>query len=758
MEWNFFNLNSQLCDNLCEKFKAPTEIQQKVLVYTSSKVDLIIQARTGEGKTLCYAIPIVNYILNFYERSEEMIKKISPVALILVPTRELGVQVKKHIEDIIFDKNTKKNLYQIKIADVLGGFAKPKQIRILNKAHPEIVIATPGRLWEIIENEESDLLDKLNKMKFLVIDEADRMTETGHFKELKHIIEHVYSRIEVKDEVEGNIKEKVEKFGEGINKDEDIEENEKIAKKIGVKVEDIETIDPIELMKDNAKFGDIEMEELDEEGEEEKDDVNEENENEEDNNEEEENEDVEEGEADEIQEEYDDNEEMEDEEFDEEQFDDNDEEALEGKKKKKKDKNILNVQAINKEKKKLAEEKIEFSTKVGMRTILCSATIDQIHKSELSSKKKKSKTNSKITTEEQHFQNLIKNLKFYNKLIYLKLKNANNLLSETQSSSKVEGEDPEVSLLPSKLHLDCYKCDASTKDYYLYHLLKENKNSKIIIFTNSISHTKKLFSIFSYFSEFKCVCLHSKMLQNARIKNLEKFAKNEAPILFCTDVGARGLDIPLVDLVIHYHIPQKTETFIHRSGRTARANKEGTVSSLISEKEFGLYKKIMIDLHYKQFSMKTLGIGQLEKIKSLFEYAKQIEKESFQLKKANREKQWYQKSAAQCGMIFDDDDREEDIDKEQKMNEKLLNKKRKLINKEKFQRKKIYTKLNENSIKRSSFLTPDQVDKLNKLMQDETFKKENITQALYEARNDARAIKFKDKPKKRRYMNRRKGK
>ena len=156
--------------------------------------------------------------------------------------------------------------------------------------------------------------------------------------------------------------------------------------------------------------------------------------------------------------------------------------------------------------------------------------------------------------------------------------------------------------------------------------------------------------------------------------------------------------------------------------------------------------------------MKTQGIGQLEKIKSLFEYAKQIEKESFQLKKANREKQWYQKTAAQCGMIFDDDDREEDIDKEQKMNEKLLNKKRKLINKEKFQRKKIYTKLNENSIKRSSFLTPDQVDKLNKLMQDETFKKENITQALYEARNDARAIKFKDKPKKRRYMNRRKGK
>ena len=98
------------------------------------------------------------------------------------------------------------------------------------------------------------------------------------------------------------------------------------------------------------------------------------------------------------------------------------------------------------------------------------------------------------------------------------------------------------------------------------------------------------------------------------------------------------------------------------------------------------------------------------------------------------------------------------LDKEAKMNEKLLNKKRKLLNKEKFQRKKIYTKLNESSIKRSSFLTPEQVNKLNKLMEDDAFKNENITQALYEANNDARAIRFKDKPKKRRYMNRRKGK
>ena len=52
MEWESFNLNNQLVENLKSQFKSPTEIQEKVLVYTSSKVDLIIQARTGEGRTL----------------------------------------------------------------------------------------------------------------------------------------------------------------------------------------------------------------------------------------------------------------------------------------------------------------------------------------------------------------------------------------------------------------------------------------------------------------------------------------------------------------------------------------------------------------------------------------------------------------------------------------------------------------------------------------------------------------------------------
>jgi ATP-dependent RNA helicase DDX24/MAK5 len=254
------------------------------------------------------------------------------------------------------------------------------------------------------------------------------------------------------------------------------------------------------------------------------------------------------------------------------------------------------------------------------------------------------------------------------------------------------------------------------------------------------------------------------MMQNVRMKNLEKFTHSKSAVLFCTDIGARGLDIPKVDLVIHYHIPTRTDIFVHRSGRTARANQSGKVSSLISGKELGLYRRTMIDLNYKQFSMNTLPVGQLEKIKSLFEYARELERDNYKYVKENREKMWYKNAAKQCDMIYDDygENREDELDdeedrREKEQEKKLLNKKRKIESKIKFQRKKIYTKLNENNIKRSSFLSPDQVDKLNSLMKDDNFKNQNITQALFEAKKDMRSLRPRYKPKQRRYMKRRRG-
>ena len=787
--WSKFQLNDKLSSNLSKIFPNPTNIQEKTLIYTNAKVDLIIQARTGEGKTLCYAIPVLNYIFNFYDRAPDMNKKISPVAIILVPTHELGVQVKNHIEMVIEQKNNKnkeekkKFYYNIKIANVLGGFAKVKQLKILNKYNPEIIIATPGRLWEIIDNDESPILENLKYLKFLIIDEADRMTQTGHFKELKSIIEHIYSRIEIKrskDKNENSMKEKLKKLGfddSEVNKELDEEENKKLAKSLNVDMDNIETIDPMALMGDNPDFDTLDFKknknkdiELDENMEQEGEEEDEENLEQIDENNNEENI---ENELNEEQEEFDENENEEEDDGKEENegLEEENEEDIE-KEKELTEKERMeiknNIRNLRKDNIKEGEELIEYEKSVNLRTILCSATIDSLKKAQKfkKSKKNNSANNNTLSDEQKHFQNLIKNLKFYHKLLYIKLKNSDNLLDDMDDISQEKLDKyidiNEPSMLPSKLEIDSYKCENTIKDYYLYFILRKNINSKIIVFTNSISHTKKLFSIFSYFNEFKCCCLHSRMMQNVRMKNLEKFTNNKSAILFCTDIGARGLDIPKVDLVIHYHIPTRTDIFVHRSGRTARANQSGKVSSLISGKELGLYRRIMVDLNYKQFSMNTLPVSQLEKIKSLFEYAKELERENFNFLKENREKMWYKNAAKQCDMIYDDygENREDDLDEEDKEKErekKFLNKKRKIEAKAKFQRKKIYTKLNENNIKRTSFLAPEQIDKLNELMKDDNFKNQNITQALFEAKKDMRSIRPRYKPKQRRYMKRRRG-
>ena len=788
--WSKFQLNDKLSSNLSKIFPNPTNIQEKTLIYTNAKVDLIIQARTGEGKTLCYAIPVLNYIFNFYDRAPDMNKKISPVAIILVPTHELGVQVKNHIEMVIEQKNNKnkeekkKFYYNIKIANVLGGFAKVKQLKILNKYNPEIIIATPGRLWEIIDNDESPILENLKYLKFLIIDEADRMTQTGHFKELKSIIEHIYSRIEIKrskDKNENSMKEKLKKLGfddSEVNKELDEEENKKLAKSLNVDMDNIETIDPMALMGNNPDFDTLDFKknknkdiELDENMEQEGEEEDEENLEQIDENNNEENI---ENELNEEQEEFDENENEEEEDDGKEEnegLEEENEEDIEKEKElteKERMEIKKNIRNLRKDNIKEGEELIEYEKSVNLRTILCSATIDSLKKAQKfkKSKKNNSANNNTLSDEQKHFQNLIKNLKFYHKLLYIKLKNSDNLLDDMDDISQEKLDKyidiNEPSMLPSKLEIDSYKCENTIKDYYLYFILRKNINSKIIVFTNSISHTKKLFSIFSYFNEFKCCCLHSRMMQNVRMKNLEKFTNNKSAILFCTDIGARGLDIPKVDLVIHYHIPTRTDIFVHRSGRTARANQSGKVSSLISGKELGLYRRIMVDLNYKQFSMNTLPVSQLEKIKSLFEYAKELERENFNFLKENREKMWYKNAAKQCDMIYDDygENREDDLDEEDKEKErekKFLNKKRKIEAKAKFQRKKIYTKLNENNIKRTSFLAPEQIDKLNELMKDDNFKNQNITQALFEAKKDMRSIRPRYKPKQRRYMKRRRG-
>lgn len=160
----------------------PTPIQKATIsTAIESGRNVYGAAPTGSGKTLAFSIPMVAGLLKDSDDNKHV------KALVLTPTRELAVQIKKHMENIIPKEAGKSKL---KVALVVGGLAVQKQERILSKNIPDIVVATTGRLWELINGGNIKSLNRetMNAIKYLIIDEADRMIEKSHFDELKLLL------------------------------------------------------------------------------------------------------------------------------------------------------------------------------------------------------------------------------------------------------------------------------------------------------------------------------------------------------------------------------------------------------------------------------------------------------------------------------------------------------------------------------------------------------------------------------------------
>lgn len=173
--------------NLCESvvhalkynnFTAPTPIQKNSLPLAMEGRDIIGSAETGSGKTLAFGIPIINYLATHPARE-------GLAGLILTPTRELAIQVRDHIDKMSVFSN-------MRVVAIVGGMSIQKQERLV-KQKPDIIVATPGRLWEIFSN-NPEYMDMLKHIKFLVLDEADRMLEKGHFEELTSLLNALSSK------------------------------------------------------------------------------------------------------------------------------------------------------------------------------------------------------------------------------------------------------------------------------------------------------------------------------------------------------------------------------------------------------------------------------------------------------------------------------------------------------------------------------------------------------------------------------------
>ena len=163
-------------------FSKPTPIQAAAIPEILAGHDVVGKASTGSGKTLAFGIPILESWIETYGRLEEDDEQHSrsPTALILSPTRELAHQLTEHITTMC--KGLSNGPY---VAAVTGGLSVQKQQRQLAKA--DIVIGTPGRLWEVMSS-STDISAAFKQIKFLVIDEADRLLTEGHFREAEDII------------------------------------------------------------------------------------------------------------------------------------------------------------------------------------------------------------------------------------------------------------------------------------------------------------------------------------------------------------------------------------------------------------------------------------------------------------------------------------------------------------------------------------------------------------------------------------------
>ncbi len=152
-------------------FVNPTEIQERAIpVLVENKPDFIGLAQTGTGKTAAFGLPL----LQFLDTNASHV-----VALILAPTRELAQQIAKEIEN--FGKYKKGLRTQV----VYGGTPITTQIRDIKKSPPHILVATPGRLQDLIDRKAV----KLDQLEYLVLDEADEMLNMGFQEDIDKILQ-----------------------------------------------------------------------------------------------------------------------------------------------------------------------------------------------------------------------------------------------------------------------------------------------------------------------------------------------------------------------------------------------------------------------------------------------------------------------------------------------------------------------------------------------------------------------------------------
>lgn len=223
------------------------------------------------------------------------------------------------------------------------------------------------------------------------------------------------------------------------------------------------------------------------------------------------------------------------------------------------------------------------------------------------------------------------------------------------------------------------------QDLYLYYFLLRYPGRSIVFF-GSIDGIRRAVPLLELL-KLPIFPLHSDLQQKQRLKNLDRFKSTPNAILLATDIAARGLDIPSVDHVVHYQLPRSADVYVHRSGRTARAMKDGFSLQLCGPEEKKLQKLLMksfgrstslpvylATIDQKLTDARSLtgpvaaeDIPELPAERSLLEQlrrrislAREVETANHKMKKKNHEKNWLKEAAEAMDIELDSEPSDDD--------------------------------------------------------------------------------------------------
>lgn len=525
-------------------FNQPTRVQQEVFssVLAESRTvltrDVVCVAETGSGKTLAYSIPILQDILNLTLAEGPTSARRPISALILCPTRELALQVRQHIGDLVYrasippqpttDLTTPahkpiKHIPRVNIVTICGGMSIQKQKRLLTARHGvDIIVATPGRLWDLMQD-DVELAKQIKGIRFFVLDEADRMIENGHFAELDSIAA-LLKRKGGQAKPSGG---RSQSYGKGKGA--------------------ATSADPV----DDAFEDDFENP---------------------------------------------------------------------------------------------ADSVDATEARADLRTYVFSATMSKELQNNL---KRMGNTGARKHTQEHGDKGHMGALG--DLLAKLDFRDPDPMVVDLTTDSKTVATLKEVAV-------DCLLAE---KDVYLYYFLLRYPG-RTLVFFSSIDAIRRLQPLLALLGVNSAV-LHSGMQQRARLKALDRFREANFMALLATDVAARGLDIPAVEHVIHYQLPRTADTYIHRSGRTARAGTEGVSVQLCAPEEKNTQRALIKALG-RSGTLNDLSVdfSILSKLKIRIDLAKEIEVAQHRADKASHEQNWLRKAAEDMEIAYDSGDADSD--------------------------------------------------------------------------------------------------